>query len=217
MASKSDQKVAVILEWLLDNYLLDGRKPDQLEFDASYLAKLIDVDVSMLPMVLDKLERREIIKNYVESGEDFGVPELTYLIFFPTQFKNKAETYLSLIDSAQKEDTHSETSGMILYLDADGNFWHGNNPAQFCYSMDSKSKRYDILKYLIENKGYQSPSIAIQYLDTKTTKTFRSEIGKIRENIKKYMGIDGSDLIQSRDDSGYRINPKYKIFLVKKE
>ncbi len=217
MASKSDKKVAVILEWLLDNYLLDGKKPDKLEFSASYLAKLIDVDVSMLPMVLDKLEGKELIKNYVESGEDFGVSELTYLIFFSNQFKSEAEKYLDSVESDQKNVSQSEKGGMVLYLDADGNFWHGESPSQFCYPMDGKSKRYNILKYLIENKGYQSPSLAIQYLDTKTTKTFRSEIGKIRENIKKYLGIDGSDLIQSRDDSGYRINPKYKIFLVKKE
>ncbi len=217
MASKSDRKVAVILEWLLDNYLLDGRKPDKLEFSASYLAKLIDVDMSMLPMILDKLERKEIIKNYIESGEDFVVTELTYLVFFPNQFKSKAEAYLGLIDSAQKKDDQITTGGMILYLDEDGNFWHGENKSQFCYQMDRKSKRYAILKYLIENAGYQSPSLAIQYLDTKTTKTFRSEIGKIRENIKKYLGIDGNDFIQSRDDSGYRINPRYKIFLVKNE
>jgi len=214
---KSNQKVAVILQWILESYSLDGRNIDQMEFDADYMAKLADVGESALPLILDRLERKGIIKSYFESGEDFVIPKSTFVILFPNKFKDRAEEYISSMSFKKSGNNELDKIGRILYLDADGNFWHGENPSQFCYPMDGKSKRYNILKYLIENEGYQSPAVAIQHLQTKTTKTFRSEISKIRANIKKYLGIDGNDLIESRDDSGYRINPKYKIFLVKKE
>ena len=77
--------------------------------------------------------------------------------------------------------------------------------------MGEKSNRHKIIRFLVMNRGYQLTEFISTELDIESQKTIRTEIGKMRDNIKKYLKIDGKEFLQSKKESGYRINPKYKI------
>lgn len=103
--------------------------------------------------------------------------------------------------------------GVKLYLDKDGNFWH-EPKERFCYPMGAKSERLKILSYLVDNKGFQSPESISEYIGGKKYQTIRTEIKKIRDNIKEFLDIEGKEVIEGKKDSGYRITSTYKIFKV---
>ena len=77
--------------------------------------------------------------------------------------------------------------------------------------MSEKSNRYKIINFLTNNMGYQPTRFISTELSIENEKTLRTEIGKIRNNVEKYLRIDGKDFLQGKKESGYRINPKYKI------
>lgn len=156
--------------------------------------------------ILDHLVDKQIIKDY-----DLSYKEACF-IDFPTDFRVMARKYIKEL-SDDEQDQIDSGSVFVLHLEKNGNLWHSDK--KFCYSMEADSNRVQILKYLIENKGYQPPKEMISYIETETTKTLRSEINKIRKSIKDKLGLDGKDIIESKKNSGYRINPKYKILLSK--
>jgi len=82
---------------------------------------------------------------------------------------------------------------------------------RYCYPMGEKSNRHKVIRFLATNKGYQFTEFISTELGIESEKTIRTEIGKMRSNIEKYLKIDGKDFLQGKKESGYRINPKYKI------
>ena len=79
--------------------------------------------------------------------------------------------------------------------------------------MGQGSNRYKIIRFLIQNKGYQQTELIRTESGSNSEQTIRTEIGKIRNNIKKYLKTNGKNFLQGKKGSGYRINPKYKVIL----
>lgn len=87
---------------------------------------------------------------------------------------------------------------------------------RYCYQMGEESDRHKIIRFLATNKGYSQTSTISSELNGKSEQSIRTEIGKIRNNIKKFIKIEGKQVLEEgRKGSGYRINPKYKIILQK--
>ncbi len=98
-----------------------------------------------------------------------------------------------------------------LYLNAVGDLWREPKD-KYCYPMGEKSDRHKLLRYLATNKGHKQTADISLALEGKNEQSIRTEIGKIRGNIKKYLNIDGKQVIEEgRKGSGYRIGSKYKI------
>lgn len=102
-----------------------------------------------------------------------------------------------------------------LYLNDEGDFWR-EPKNKYCYSMIKKSDRHKIVRYLIANNGYQQTSDISLALEGKKEQSIRMEIARIRGNIKKFLKINGKQVIEAgRKGSGYRVNPNYRIKLKK--
>jgi hypothetical protein len=99
-----------------------------------------------------------------------------------------------------------------LYLNQNGDLYR-EPKERYCYPMGEKSNRHKIIRFLVMNNGYQFTEFISTELGIESEKTIRTEIGKMKNNIKKYLKIDGKDFLQGKKESGYRINPKYKITL----
>lgn len=208
MVNKAHQKVKTVLENIYEKHFLGIEDPVLgIQYSFSELLysdnEILDGSEDVLE-ILNHLRDKEIIKDYNDIKKD------TCFIDFPPDFRSRARAYIRELsgDETQKENTHQNMTA--LYLDNDGNLWHTDKD-KFCYSMRAKSKRFQTLKYLIENNGYQTSESMVSQLERDNAKTLRSEIGKIRNEITKCLGIDGNEVIQSKEHSGYRINPKYKI------
>lgn len=99
---------------------------------------------------------------------------------------------------------------VILRLGPEGDLWRDPNP-DLCYAMKKSSKRLEILNTLIElgSEQFYSTNQLARHLQ-RTDQALRREIGKINSRAKTHLHLT-QPLILGRQDSGYRINPRYKI------
>lgn len=115
--------------------------------------------------------------------------------------------------SAKDQKTTANKKGgglVIIYLDGTGDLWR-EPKERFCYPIGETSDRHKIVRYLAAHHGYQQTSDIAIALEGKDEQLVRKEIGKIRGNIKKFLKLNGKDVIEMRKGSGYGIGPSYKI------
>ena len=161
-------------------------------------------------------DNRKILFKLVDLGileanhddEAIEREDFTYLI--KLNDKKFEDFYEQIKSKFQTKRTDTKTH---LFIDDAGNFWL--EPKNIlCYPMGAKSERYKILRYLVDNNGLQDTKDIANYLGNKDAQGVRTEIGKIRANITKFLKIEGKEIIQSKKDSGYYINPAYKVVKV---
>lgn len=99
-----------------------------------------------------------------------------------------------------------------LYLNDLGDLWR-EPKERFCYPIGEMSGRHKIIRFLATHNGYQQTSDIAADLEGKNEQLVRKEIGKIRGNIKKFLKLNGEEVIEMRKGSGYKIGPSYKIIL----
>ena len=104
-------------------------------------------------------------------------------------------------------------SADTIFLNSIGDLWR-EPKSTFCYEIREKSNRHKIVRFLVENNGYQQTLDIAHELGEIDNGTVRGEIGKINSNARKYIKLADDNFIESKKGSGYRINPKYKITLV---
>lgn len=112
------------------------------------------------------------------------------------------------INEVQKLAHNKKDERDILYLDSNGNLYRKLKNKRIVYSMSAGSDRFKIIEYLSKNRRYCSVD---EILPNKRPQNIRTTIAKIKKNIEKYLKIKGNDFIQSKRDSGYRVNPKYRV------
>jgi hypothetical protein len=175
--------------------------------------------------ILRRLRRQGIIKLTDPNSIDLLSPDLYIEIIHPAfdqlyKFHRiftdkhraiKTSEIREIKIGGKKEKIKSITE---LYLNNIGDFWR-NPKDKYCYKMEEKSARCKIIRYLATNNGYQQTSEISFALENKSEQSIRTEIAKIRSNIKKFLKIDGKKVIESKKDSGYRIGKKYKIKIKK--
>ena len=102
-----------------------------------------------------------------------------------------------------------ELSQIILHLSAEADLYR-EPKSKYCYPMGKEQSRHQIIKYLI-GKSYQATSDIRMATSAKSDSSVRSAIMKINAKTKHDLKI--GKLIEGRRTDGYRINPKYRIFL----
>ena len=109
-----------------------------------------------------------------------------------------------------RDDKSRKKKTPALFLNSVGDLWR-EPVSKYLYGMGENSDRHSIIRYLSQSSGYHHASEISSALSGKGEKTIRTEIGKIRQKIKKFLNINGNDFLQGKKGSGYRINPECKI------
>lgn len=203
-AQNANQKVKLILDKILEEYEL-GAGVGDLRLETKHFLKETGVDDDQFTRILRRLEKDFILESFVVHGNG---ADLVCLLKPLNHFKSRIEDYIERlgVDKAPKSNL-----GFILYLKG-GDLSHGNEEDNLCYPMSATKDRLAMVKFMIENEGYQTTeSIALAL--GKTEQNVRTEIAKIRAKIEHHLDLD--DLIESEKGLGYRINPKYKITIIK--
>ncbi len=245
MKRQKDTKTRVFVQKLIDDsyeQIFIAQSENFYKYSNKELFDYLDIGYKELIDILEELKIRGVIFQYEclnirkeeEKSKKKGLEGLRTTGFTvkrkpdygecvikkPKDFLDKAQAYLSQ-PSRTLNDISDYGGGSILYLEKSGDLWHGDINNRHCYPMKAKSGRFLIFKYLVDNKGYQDTSTIVDFLKQecnkqKTSQNVRTEITKIRENISDFLDLDGIEFIQSKKDSGYRINPKYKILFLDK-
>lgn len=198
--------------------------------DLKELEKKLDetfvFDVPEIPMGLPlrklmaktKLHKDELIKALNDlknkgavSAMDLAELEKPTMIGFDAEVVIDAnkEKLIQYKNTLLKKEQPEEG---VLYLNRVGDLYR-EPKEKYCYPMGETSDRHKIVRFLVTNIGYQTTRVIAVESGNKNEQTTRTEIGKIRGNIEKYLEIDGKDFLEGKKGSGYRINPKYKITL----
>jgi hypothetical protein len=241
MSNQKDLKTKVFVQKLIndrDEQFFKTQRSNFALYSNGELFKYLDTDYKALINILEDLKSQGVIFQYecldteaeVKKSKKEGLEGYRItgfpvgqapkyeecLIKLPEGFLDKAQSYL-----AGQSDKAGATSvsGLTLYYNDSGDLWHIDGEKNR-YEMGQGSARFFIFRYLVDNKGYQTtPSITLainlKFSKKKTSHNVRSEISKIRNNIKESLGIDRKDFIQSRKGNGYRINPNYQVIPVK--
>lgn len=181
--TESNKKIKLVLNKLLDEYNLGPNKTAELvlDFRDNLFFSGLGINRYDFLKIIEKLKEKEILSFYgirkdtkirhpKDDKQDFNI----CAIAIPLDFKLKTEDYLKELSN----NNENLQSGLILYLEENGNLWHGNK-SQNCYPMSTRGYRMKIIKFLVENKGVQETSFIASSLEKKE-QNIRSEIGKIR-------------------------------------
>ncbi|MBI2612806.1 hypothetical protein HYW59_03300 [Candidatus Kaiserbacteria bacterium] len=211
----ASKKLLAILAVLQNEFELGYIPFDYVYFDAAALEKVAQLNHLQIRRVLEQfmqqgLITRRIFHSREDAAEEDMYQEDTWAIQFPTDFLSRAKEYEEKVFGEKKLIS---PPGTHLYIDKDGNFWC-EPKGKLCYAMEATSDRFRILSHLVENDGYRMTGEIAERLERKNKQQVRTEIAKIRKNIKKFLKIDGGEVIQGKKDSGYRINPAYKVIKV---
>ncbi|MFZ2252807.1 MAG: hypothetical protein WAW13_01380 [Minisyncoccia bacterium] len=198
LASNANEKIKLILVKILEEYDL-GDGIDDIRIDSENFLVETGIDQNQFTRILSNLEKNYVIDSFSSNGTNYSITPLSH-------FRSRAEDYIQRLGVPSLK----QTPGSILYLKG-GDLWHGDKE-DFCYPMSATKDRLAMVKFMTENNGYQTTKSIASALG-KTEQNVRTEIAKIKAKIKHHLGID--DLIESSKGQGYRINPKYKITIIK--
>ncbi|MDE1969996.1 MAG: hypothetical protein KGI50_00210 [Patescibacteria group bacterium] len=127
--------------------------------------------------------------------------------------RKEVERENAIAEPSTKKD--SKTIPVTLYLNTTGDLWR-EPKEKFCYPIKEKSDRHKIVRYLATHKGIQQTLDMSNEFEGKPLQSIRTEIGKIRGEIKKFLKIDGKRVIEEgKTGSGYMIGRGCKIKIVR--
>lgn len=110
------------------------------------------------------------------------------------------------------EKIRNYASGSVerLFLNNVGDLWREPKNTHL-YSIGEKSNRHKIIRFLVDNAGYQDSQDIRNFIGEISGKVLGNEIGKINLNVSNKLKLKNLKLIESRKGSGYRINQKVEI------
>lgn len=208
-SSNASQKIITILTKLIETYEL-GNNPNNITLGTRHFLANTGVDVNEFTSILNKIESIAIIIKFTIhiNVTDTTNQDMVCLININKTFKTRAEDYIEYLSSNQPKT--KSTSGILLYLEKNGDFWHGDRE-KFCYKMGRETIPYKIMKFLAENNNLQKTGVIASILGDKKKRTVMNDIGEMKSKIKDRLQLD--DVISNERPLGYRINPKYKIVI----
>ncbi len=154
---------------------------------------------------------REAIIRYLDSAL-IGLCAFQRLVKAPENPENIV-SYM-LIQNPQKIRAQSETSLATVYLNNAGDLWREPKEGH-CYQIGESSNRHKIIRLLLEDADYRPTSDIATKLDNVSNVEVSEMIGKINHNVLARLKLSQGRFIEGKKGSGYRINPKYKIVLVR--
>lgn len=109
----------------------------------------------------------------------------------------------------EKEKTIKRSGETILYLSVDGDLYR-KPKSKYSYPLHEAGNRIVIIKML--DSSYRKTKSLLEEVPYKNRESLSQAIKEINRKFKYHIKIK-NNLIEGRQTSGYRINPKYKIIM----
>ncbi len=101
-----------------------------------------------------------------------------------------------------------------LFLTRSGELYRGDNRAQFSFMFENR--RAALIRAFLGNGNDFIPGVDLQEeAGYKTKESMYKAIDAINMNVRRQLGIQEKELIESRGAKGFRITPAYKIIRAK--
>lgn len=227
-----DRTVIELIDESLDTFALNNEGYIGIPIKDFIKKKLDETDIRL---ALRRLRDKEIIDEYhycfgfYEKIKEKNKPKESKFKFIETgkeaQFQDdpsQAEYEFCAYCIKINEPTFKATfinrkdKKIILFLDKDANLYR-EPKNKYCYSLFEQKKPLKIIIFLTEKQGKDyilTPDIAFA-TETTNSQYVRAEIGKMNKAVSSRLKLKFK-LIESKQNSGYRLNPKVKINIDKK-
>lgn len=228
-----ERDTLTIANLIFDHYLASGNKYVGVPVNSFEQRKLGHHDVKITLSILIKNGAIQssyhrcwghtILENgstsYVEVSEtkprdikdDDGIKQ--YEAYHITVEPNALKQFVGQPQSATKP----KKEGVVeLFLNNEGDLYK-EPKNKFCYPLQKNQEPLRVVLYFIKNpnSGYQDSTQMIALSLGKDPQYLRAEIGKINRIAINRLGLVKEKLIQAKQNSGYRLNPKIKIIAEK--
>lgn len=177
-------------------------------------------DLSDSNNALWRLKENGIVSQYKHCWGFFEVKKSDKKLFVTTgedkQTDEDVEVYeVKIVPEKISKLSNSERQDkvLVLYLDKNGDLYK-EPKGKFCYEMKGKGIPLKILNYFIDhpNTDYQESTATMAETLEISDKQLRTEIGKMKSKSRSIFEFgDDTELIESRQNSGYRLNPNIQI------
>jgi len=151
---------------------------------------------------VDTKEPKEKFEGVVQAFEAYHILIKSDILKQLAQPSKK-----SARSSKAKEDV-----AIQLFLDNDGDLYKEPKKS-YCYPLLQNKEPLKLILYFIKNpnRSYEESTQMIALSLEKDPQYLRAEIGKINRIALNRLGLGKEKLIQAKQNSGYRLNPKIKI------
>ena len=155
-----------------------------------------------------------LIKELNKNNDDFKSTRLANEKM-AKQFLEKAEMEEKIKNSVlseiqKKKSDKNKDKKIILYLSKRGELYQ-EPKEKHCYPIEETSNRHKIVRFFVENciyDYYSTEQIALKL--ELVAENLMKQIGNINTIVKGKLKIKDK-ILEGKRNSGYRINPKYKI------
>ena len=148
MTQEANKKIEIVLSKIIDGYCLSKKYNYCLEYSVAGLLKDSGMNESELGLILSRLEEKEIINNFSESGNDNIINEDTYTIYFPDDFINKAKLHLHELSQPESPVKLEESKTKIQFLKEKESFYVVAKGKRIRLSDDVNAKKAKIVEVL---------------------------------------------------------------------
>lgn len=114
------------------------------------------------------------------------------------------------IGNAKKLHALARPTQAVLYLTPHGELWREPREEYRC-EFKERGHRYKVLHYLATRADYQQTEDIREAVGAKDNRSVSKTIEGLRRKIKGTLHIQDLEVIEGKSDSGYRINPKFRI------
>lgn len=214
MTIESSRKITLVLQRLLDGYSLGKTYNYSLEYSVNGLLKDSGLNESEVDLILQHLQEREIIEDFVDSGMDYVIKESTFKIYFSEDFVVKAQQYIQKLSGnnpVKKNLTQTdpvtveiEIGDLVSY--SDGTISYGGS------LLDLRGQIKVLCRIFMENKGVlvQPDYIKRELINSdKRNNTSDATLAKyVSELHRSLKGCFGKPVIFNEKKEGWRFDPE---------
>jgi hypothetical protein len=213
MTKEAGLKIARVLHKLLDGYSMGKSYNYCLEYSVEGLMRDVALNESEIDLILQHLQERDVIDDFVDSGCDDVIKESTFKIYFPNEFKIKAGQYLVKLtgdDQFKKDLTATDPVApemkigkLISYTD--GTIAYGDS------LLDLRGQIKVLCRIFMENKGVliQPDYIKMELInsdkrDSTSDTTLAKYVSELHTVLKEHYG---KPVIFNEKKEGWRFDP----------
>jgi len=196
-----------------------GSKLDKEGLNVNDIENFHSIFSSKQFQIFPPSEKLKLFKHYrfeqIETEDDYAYIEL----FPPAEQgrKNIFNIFEALKNLIQNpKDKITVGVEIEIFLDKHGNLWR-EPKEKFNYPIEKGSRRLTIVKLLIEHANKNDDYIKTEKIADSihaTREQVRADANRIKPIARKNLKLQ-YDFIEGRQDSGYRINPSFKVKIIK--
>lgn len=213
MTKEASLKIAVILQKVLDGYSLGKKYNYCLEYSVDGLLENTKLNDSEVDLILQHLQEKEIIEDFVDSGDDEVIKESTFKIYFAEDFVVKAEQYLEKLTGVpQIKQTQFDTEPVKPELVIGKLISYSDGTISYDgHLLDIRSQLKVLCRIFMENKGalIQSDYIKRELINSdRRANTSDSTLSKYVSELHSVLKENfGKTVIFNEKKEGWRFDP----------